>query len=57
MYQFYTVQVVASPAWMGDPTDPLIWHFLIEARSETEALEIANKGDTEGMPARIVPRF
>lgn len=33
----WIVRVVATPAWLGNPNDPLIWHFTVGAETGAEA--------------------
>jgi hypothetical protein len=49
MISFY-IEVIATPAYMGNPNDPLKWYRKVWARSEAEALASV----PPGMKARII---
>jgi hypothetical protein len=52
---FYIVEVVAVEAFRGNPNDPLIWHFRVEAGSPYEALCNLRRGPHGHMRMRVVP--
>jgi hypothetical protein len=51
----FTVQVRPPVLNLGNPQEPILWHFAVEASSQTEALAIVERGPCKGMPAKIVP--
>lgn len=52
---YYTVQVTPPALNWHDPSTPVLWHFAVEASSQTEALDIIGRGNCKGMPAKVVP--
>jgi hypothetical protein len=55
--QTHIIEVTALDAYMGNPNDPLLWHFSVEAGSKAEALAVMDRGDCKGMKARVVHSF
>jgi hypothetical protein len=52
---FFTVQVKPPVLNHSNPQEPILWHWAVEAPSQSEALAIIERGYCKGMPAKIVP--
>ena len=51
----YTAQVIACESYMGDPTDKLIWHFTVEARTPADAEAMMRRAPHPTQPGTLVP--